>query len=306
MLRISVIICTYNPRTDYLARVLNSLKLQTLSMEQWELLLVDNASTEPLVGIWDLSWHPQARHVREDELGLTRARLRSIKESKGELLVFVDDDNVLAADYLSTAVTVANEYPRLGVWSGTVLPEFERSPDPATEAILSWLCIRKLERDYWGNYLVLDNAPNGAGMCSRRSVANTYVQTIMRSAIRQRLGRVGNGLSGWEDLDLALCSIDIGFGMGLFEKLRVSHLIPSRRLEHSYLLKLAEDLQMSRALFLGVRGIESPLGCRVDRLAGEFLWWYRWLRANPFLKRFLLAERRGVKRGRAVIRQNSL
>lgn len=306
MLQISVVICTHNPRPDYLIQVLDALKAQTLPKEQWELLLVDNASREPLAGKWDLSWHPQARHVHEDELGLTHARLRGIKESKYDLLVFVDDDNVLAPDYLSTAVMIASAYPQLGVWGGAVLPQFECSPDPATESILSWLCIRRLEGDYWGNYRVLDNAPAGAGMCLKRNVAIAYTYGVKQAAIRKNLGRVGNRLSGWEDMDLAFCSIDIGFGMGLFEKLRVTHLIPSRRLEHSYLLKLAEDLQMSRILFLRMRGLESPIGCRVDRLAGEFLWWYRWLRVNPFLKRFLLAERRGIKRGRTVSRQNSL
>ena len=38
----SVIICTHNPRSDYLRRVLDALKAQTLLREQWELLLIDN------------------------------------------------------------------------------------------------------------------------------------------------------------------------------------------------------------------------------------------------------------------------
>src|ERR1022692_4717847 len=99
-MKFSVIICTHNPRPDYLRRTLDALKAQTLPKEQWELLLIDNASKEPLADTWDLSWHPQARHIREEALGLTRARLCGISQSKGELLVFVDDDNVLSADYL--------------------------------------------------------------------------------------------------------------------------------------------------------------------------------------------------------------
>src|SRR5437867_11640557 len=95
---VSVIICTHNPRPDYLRRVLDALKAQTLPMEQWELLLIDNASSEGLVDVWDLSWHPSAHHIRENELGKTPSVLRGIKESAGELLVLVDDDNVLAPD----------------------------------------------------------------------------------------------------------------------------------------------------------------------------------------------------------------
>src|SRR6266487_2314818 len=99
---ISVIICTHNPRPDYLLRVLDALKAQTLPTEQFELLLIDNASTEPLASTWDLSWHPCSRIIRENDVGLTSARLRGIRESLASMLIFVDDDNVLAKDYLKT------------------------------------------------------------------------------------------------------------------------------------------------------------------------------------------------------------
>ena len=59
-LEISVIICTHNPREDYLRRVLKALRAQSLSAEQWELLLIDNASKEPLAAAWDLSCSPAA------------------------------------------------------------------------------------------------------------------------------------------------------------------------------------------------------------------------------------------------------
>ena len=52
---------------------------------------------------FNISWHPNGRHVREDELGLTPARLRGVAEAVAELLVFVDDDNILDPDYLEQA-----------------------------------------------------------------------------------------------------------------------------------------------------------------------------------------------------------
>src|SRR6516162_1217058 len=120
----SVILCTHNPRPDYLSRVLAALRGQTLPAEQWEFLLVDNASERPLAEIWDIFWHPSGRHIRENELGLTAARLRGIRESGGDLLVFVDDDNVLAPDFLERAAGIAEQYPFLGAWSGQCLPKF--------------------------------------------------------------------------------------------------------------------------------------------------------------------------------------
>src|SRR5260221_12668969 len=110
----SVIICTHNPRPDYLRRVLDALRAQTLPKEQWELLLIDNASKEPLAWAWDLSWHPQARNLREDEPGLTPARLRGIRESTSNLLLFVDADNVLAPDNLAVALRLGSLHPHFG------------------------------------------------------------------------------------------------------------------------------------------------------------------------------------------------
>src|SRR5438477_5088662 len=122
---LSVIVCSHNPRPDYLRRVLHSLEAQTLPRSKWELLLVDNASSERLADTWDLSWHSRHAHVREDELGLTPARLRGTAEASGELLAFVDDDNILAPDYLERAFALVGAYPYLGVvGAGVLAPEF--------------------------------------------------------------------------------------------------------------------------------------------------------------------------------------
>jgi hypothetical protein len=113
---------------DYLARVIDALRQQTLPREQWELLVVDNASAELVDGRLDLGWHGNARIVSEERLGLTFARLRGFAEAKGGLIVMVDDDNVLAPDYLETAVRIAEEHPMLGAFGGKCLPEFEHEP----------------------------------------------------------------------------------------------------------------------------------------------------------------------------------
>jgi glycosyltransferase involved in cell wall biosynthesis len=47
--RASVIVCTHNPRPAYLSAVLEALRLLALPMTDWELLIVDNGSTKPLV-----------------------------------------------------------------------------------------------------------------------------------------------------------------------------------------------------------------------------------------------------------------
>src|SRR5689334_22435941 len=129
----SVIICAHNPRHSYLSRVLEALQNQTLQRERWELVLVDNASDARLIDSFDLRWHPNGRHVREEVLGLTQARLRGISETRSDLIIFVDDDNVLDADYLEQAARIAAERPYLGAWGGRILPEFEVPPAKWTE-----------------------------------------------------------------------------------------------------------------------------------------------------------------------------
>jgi glycosyltransferase involved in cell wall biosynthesis len=84
----------------------SGLQRQTLPLYSWEYLIIDNNSQPSLAENVDLGWHPYARVVREEQLGLTAARLRGIKESTAALLVFVDDDNVLAADFLEQAIAI--------------------------------------------------------------------------------------------------------------------------------------------------------------------------------------------------------
>jgi hypothetical protein len=156
-LAVSVVIPTHNPRRDYLARVIEALRQQTLSKDRWEVVVVDNGSREALevasrqtsvvsekANCVDLIWHPNARVVREEMLGLTFARLRGFAEAKGELIVMVDDDNLLAPGYLATAVEIAQERPMLGAFGGRCLPEFEHEPPEWLKGITSGLGVRDL------------------------------------------------------------------------------------------------------------------------------------------------------------------
>lgn len=60
-------------------------------MTKWEFLLVDNASDVSLSSLWDISWHPNARHMREEELGVAIARRRGMREPSADLLIFAQE-----------------------------------------------------------------------------------------------------------------------------------------------------------------------------------------------------------------------
>ena len=246
MFQVSVIICSHNPREDYLRRVLTALKAQTLLPNDWELLLIDNASKDPIEKRFDISWHPNARFVREEKLGLTHARLRGIAECNGELLVFVDDDNVLRNDYLQACMKIGSEYPWLGAWGGSCIPEFEIEPPAELRPWLAGLLIEKLTTSVWAKLPTCGAAlPFGAGMVVRRSVAMHYREEVLRDPIRQALGRTGKKLAAGEDSDMALCGFALNLGTGRFPELELTHLISAGRLTLRYIEGLHEGFGYS-------------------------------------------------------------
>jgi Glycosyl transferase family 2 len=253
--RIGVIICTHNARPDYFERCIAALRTQMLPVGHWDLLIVDNLSDRPVASVTDLSWHPNARVTVEAILGLTPARLRGIRESCADLLVFVDDDNVLAPDYLQRAMAIANEYPILGAWSGQCLAEFDLPPPDWTRRYWGALCIREFRRDVWSNMpLFPDTMPCGAGLCVRRDVALFYVGLYECGARSMVLDRVGTSLGSGGDNDLAACACDLNLGVGLFASLKLTHLIASHRLTTDYLCRLIEGIEYSSTLLSAERG----------------------------------------------------
>jgi glycosyltransferase involved in cell wall biosynthesis len=298
--RISVVTCAHNPRADYLEKVLNALRAQTLDKQRWEYLLVDNASDEPLAQRVNLSWHPTARHVKEEKLGLTYARLRGIQESAGDLLVFVDDDNVLDADYLEQALRLSNDWPTIGAFSGQVRAGFEVTPPEWTKKYWNRLAIREFQEDRWSNIPCLDHTtPNGAGLCVRRRVANEYLRNHENGKRKIVLDRTGASLLSAGDLDLATTACDLGLGNGLFASLKLTHLIPRERVEEDYLLRLLEDQTFSAVVLNSFRSNgAAPLPRNWKTLVADQL---RILSKDKRERRFLRAARNGERRAQEFL-----
>jgi|SRR5690349_17697683 len=246
----SVIICSHNPRYDYLRRTLDGLRKQTLTRDRWELLLVDNASKDRLADGWDLSWHPAGRHIREEELGLTPARLRGIREARGDILVFVDDDNVLASDFLERIQAITDRHPYLGVFgSGLVEPEFETQPPRQLVHLLSYLALRHVTYPRWSNNPAERSAiPWGTGLCVTRETAAHYLQLVRRLNVNDAVARRGEDLCCGDDDLFSWASASIGKGFGVFPELRVVHLISANRLQPQYFLRLLHDWWLSQTV----------------------------------------------------------
>jgi glycosyltransferase involved in cell wall biosynthesis len=240
MLDASVIICAHNPRSDYFARVLDGLRHQTLPLHKWELLIVDNASRLPLASSWDISWHPIARHILESELGLSWARRRGIQEASADLIIFIDDDNVLDETYLAEAIKIRQEWPSLGVWgSGSIRGDLEVDLPESLRKHRSWLPLREVTAPRWSNLASYEDAPIGAGLCVRKKIAMEYTQFYDQSSIHIT-GRQGDSLFSGEDIEISYICCSHGLGIGTFPELKLTHLIPQRRLSEEYFVRFVE------------------------------------------------------------------
>lgn len=262
---LSVILCTHNPSLYQLFTAIAALYKQTLPMSQWELLVVDNASDLPVSSQIDLSWHPAATVIREERLGLSHARLCGFNAATADLIVFVDDDNVLASDYLAQVVQIFQAHPELAAIAGKSLPQFEAEPEPWIRDYYSILALRDFGEQPLttsGRFGALTAAsypyfaPCGAGMALRSALFATYTVQVARNAGRLALGRMGQQLTSGEDNDIILTLLTAGWGVGYFPQLTLTHLIATHRLQPNYLARLNYATARSWLQVLSLHGIQ--------------------------------------------------
>lgn len=256
--KVSVVICTYNPADAVFAECLAQVQAAGAHYTPLDILIIDNNSVpaieeRPYVKTF-LSENKNSRVVVELKQGLTPARIRGIKESIGDLLIFVDDDNYIDSGYFKSAAEIYLQHPFIGAFSGQVTLEYEREPAVWTKRYWGMLIYRQLDRDVWSNqHFNSDTMPNGAGLCISRDVAEHYVSLLEQGKRNFILDRSKGSLMSGGDNDIAMCACDIGKGMGLFKALHLRHYIPENRFTLAYLSKLAYGIYFSSAMLLYMR-----------------------------------------------------
>ncbi|HEY1793409.1 MAG TPA: glycosyltransferase [Opitutaceae bacterium] len=248
--RISAVIPAHNPDAGRLGKTLAALKEQELPASDFEVIVVDNASSSFPSAAFFADCAPKGTAVvLEKTLGLTAARIAGFAASRGDVVVLVDDDNVLASDYLAQALAIARDFPFLGSWSGNVELVFDPGAVPPPLLWRDFLTERRCEKAVWSNDPSHhDSTPWGAGMCIRRPVADGYAERCALESSRLRLDLSGSQLVYGGDTDIAYFGCSMGLGKGVFPQLRVRHLIPRERCERSYLLRVAEGRAYSEVL----------------------------------------------------------
>ena len=107
MLKISVAICTYN-REKYLPQLFASIEKQTLAIDRFEVVLVNNNSPGNTAELFQefQRRNPtlQTRYCEEVEQGLSFSRNHAIQQANFELITFLDDDAFIDEHYLAVLV----------------------------------------------------------------------------------------------------------------------------------------------------------------------------------------------------------
>lgn len=121
MPRASVIVCTFN-RCQLLADCLASLVVQQIPTSEYEVLVVDNGSTDRTrhtVGEW-AARAPNIKHVMEPFTGLARARNTGLRAAAGEVVAFLDDDAVASEGWLAAMLAAYDRWEGIAAVGGPI------------------------------------------------------------------------------------------------------------------------------------------------------------------------------------------
>jgi glycosyltransferase involved in cell wall biosynthesis len=104
---VSIIIPTYN-HAKFISKALNSIKIQTY--DNWEVIIIDNYSTDETHKILDKITDSRIRHLKIDNKGvIAKSRNIGIKEANGEWIAFLDSDDFWTEEKLEVCIRNINE-----------------------------------------------------------------------------------------------------------------------------------------------------------------------------------------------------
>ncbi len=282
---VTVAICSAN-RCPRLAETLATL-LPLVEAGSTEVVVVDNGSSDdtPRLLVATAAAHPGTfRAVREDRAGLSAARNRAVREARGELLLFLDDDALPGPGWLE-AYVAAFRGARVAAAGGAVEPVFDG-------ALPHWLDSRFLPYlSAWDRGPVVaplhyNELPRGTNMGFRRSVFALYGDFL------EQLGRKGASLRSCEEIELCLRLERGGEEILYLPEARVRHHVATQRLSVAWMAARFAAQGFSEAILdwrhAGVRGLGVGLR-RVARLRPGA--------ADDVLARCQLHTRRGYRRG---------
>ncbi len=152
--------CTYN-RAPLLGGAMRSVLAQVASTPAFELLVVDNNSTDRTRELVEELAGPDARvrYIFEPRQGLSHARNAGIREARGAFIAFIDDDLLAPPDWVSAIIRAFREFPEADIVGGRLLPLWPVEPPV-------WLT-----RDHWAPLALADHGDEPIVVTATRPVA---------------------------------------------------------------------------------------------------------------------------------------
>jgi glycosyltransferase involved in cell wall biosynthesis len=176
--------------------------------------------------------------VHEPVQGLTPARLRGVKATTEEWIAFVDDDCLLADDWIQNAADFARDKHDCGGFGGRVVLEWEQPP-PEFVLRYGWAFAQQEH----GSQPQLLQSLAGAGFVVRRA-ALERTGWVERQFLADR---IGEKLISGGDVEMAL-RLGVDHELWYVPSLSLRHLIPSRRATLRYLIDVTYGLGTSKLM----------------------------------------------------------
>lgn len=294
---LSVILCTYN-RERYLYNVLHSLAAGTC--RDYEIVLVNNNSTDGTEAECRRfqADHPDVafRYCIESQQGLSYARNRGIRESQGEVLVYVDDDALVNPEYLQTYADFFRQHPEAMAAGGPILPQYDGCEEPlwmshyTRQLVTGKLDLGSREREFPNGAF-----PGGGNAAYRKEVFDQV------GLFNVELGRKGNSLIGAEEKDLFDKMTSRGIRFYYLPTAILYHLIPPKKLTDDYFNRLTYSIGVSERYRTRQIGIVKYLGRlwkEAVKWGGTLALWTGFALKGQLAKgNKLVAFRRNVTRG---------
>ncbi len=233
-MKITVILCSYN-RCQLLAEALESVAASTLPESvEWEVLVVDNNSSDQTHEVVEdfCRWHPRRfRYLFEPQQGKSYALNAGIREARGDVLAFMDDDVTVEPTWLKNLTA--------HLWDGEWAGEGGRTLPPQTFSLPRWLSIEEPYNlgdalccmfDLGDKPRELDRPPYGTNMAFRKAMFEKY------GGFRTDLGpRPGSEIRN-EDTEFGRRLIAAGERLRYEPSAIVYHSIPENRIQRGYFL----------------------------------------------------------------------
>ena len=293
---ISVIICTYN-RQKYIYNVLKSLAEGTMPVAGYEIVLVDNNCTDDTrseVERFQADFPGvELRYVTETNQGLSHARNRGIKESKGDILVYVDDDATVNPGYLKAYADWFQAHPETDAAGGPIIPRYETGAEPRWMTYLikrlltGYLYFGRKPRTFPGS-----NYPGGGNAAYRKLVFDKV------GLYNLKLGRNGNNLGGGEEKDIFDKMKRQGMQFIYLPDAILYHSIPGYKLEQDYFDRVTRGIgssERARTYWVGQKAYRRRLLSEANKWVVTIaLWCFYLITFRPQCGNKLVQFRRNV------------